>query len=193
MTDRIVFIIPGHLDSPHKREYQLIGKAFKNQGINPVFVPVKWKRTTISQCGAEFKKLFENTKAKEKYILGFSWGAMIAYLIASDVQVNTLVLCSLSPWFAEDLPKLPKSWVNFAGKNRLNDFKNMPASAIAAKITANTFLLYGLQEHSLVEVRAKGTFGSLKCKKQIVAIEGVKHDIADEKYLDKIYSVISCL
>lgn len=156
-------------------------------------MPVKWKRTTISQCGAEFKKLFENTKAKEKYILGFSWGAMIAYLIASDVQVNTLVLCSLSPWFAEDLPKLPKSWVNFAGKNRLNDFKNMPASAIAAKITANTFLLYGLQEHSLVEVRAKGTFGSLKCKKQIVAIEGVKHDIADEKYLDKIYSVISCL
>lgn len=193
MSNKVVFIIPGYKHSPEKKEYQTIGKFFKAKNIDPVFVDVNWKYLTISQNVEEFLKLFNNTRADYKCVLGFSFGAIIACKAASSVNVNDLILCSLSPYFAEDLPKIKQWWKQGVGKRRVTDFNKLEASKLFPLIKARTFILYGTKEGEFVTIRVKDTYKRLKCKKELVVVEGVKHDIADSNYLKAIEKVIENL
>lgn len=192
MLDTVAFIIPGHLDSPKQKEYQLIAQAFKKENITPICVPIYWKYTTVSHWVIQFKKVFEGSKANKKIILGFSWGAIIAFVSGSELDVDTLILCSLSPWFAEDLPKLPKDWKANVGIRRVEDFKKIYITDLVKKIKSRTFLLYGMDE-SYTKRRSLETFEMLRVEKELIGIEGVKHELDDQRYLDKIFRIIKKL
>ncbi|MCL5071361.1 MAG: alpha/beta hydrolase [Actinobacteria bacterium] len=109
---KTIFIIPGYRQRPENKAYKDLAKIVKAEGYNPVLISIPWKQTTISENCEYFLKLFKKINADEKYILGFSFGAMIAFLASTKISVSGLILCSLSPYFKEDLSELDENWLS---------------------------------------------------------------------------------
>ena len=101
---KAVFIVPGFRQKPKNKAYKEIRKILKSEGYFPVLVNVPWKKSTISENTDYFLKIYKKIKARKKYVLGFSYGAMIAFIASTKVGASGLILCSLSPYFKEDTP-----------------------------------------------------------------------------------------
>lgn len=188
MYKRIVFIIPGYGCSADETEFKLIGKMFIKKGIEPIYVNIPWKRTTISQNVEYFLENYAHVDAQEKYILGHSFGAVIAFIASTKMVINLQILCSLSPYFAEDIPK--KSWKLIIGKKRSNDLLNISSAELVHKTTTKTFMIMGSKEHPILQSCVHRIYDSLSIEKQLLIVQGAKHDIANEKYLEAIKVII---
>lgn len=186
----VVFIIPGFKDSPNKSEYNKVGRLFQEKGIKTIFIAIPWNRTIISENVDYFLKEFNKVKADKKYVLGFSFGAVIVFIASTRELFDGQILCSLSPYFQEDLPTLKKSWIDGIGKRRLEDFKHLNNKILSKKVKTNTILLYGTRESNVMEKRAKDTFKNLSSKKSLIPIEGARHNIGDLKYLNEIQKAL---
>jgi predicted alpha/beta hydrolase family esterase len=117
-----LFIIPGFKeDSSHQRYHWLKNELSKNFKI--IFIQINWNNKTMSDYIEQFCYIYKSNKGTSNYVLGFSYGAMIALLSAKRTNPNKLLLCSLSPYFSEDIPTMNKCWKAFIGKRRVNDFK----------------------------------------------------------------------
>jgi len=188
-----VFIIPGFKHSSLSPDYQKIGDIFKDKGIQPNYVEIPWKNTTIAGNLAFFLDIYQRSKADRKYVLGFSFGAVIALLAATKASFDTIFLCSLSPYFPEDLPTLRKSWISSIGKGRLNDFKSFNTKALTSNIKAKTFILYGADEGIEIEKRATTTFRQLSVVKELIRVADSKHDIGNKNYHSEIKKLVGKL
>src|SRR5262249_29558888 len=137
-----------------------------------------------------FRVQFHKYKASKTYLFGFSFGAVIALLASTQMPIDGQILCSLSPFFEEDLPDMKHSWKVLIGKRRREDFAQLNAARLAQQVTAPTILLYGSREDNSIESRAQQTYTQLKAKKQLYIVEGAKHDIGYPKYLEQIRMAI---
>lgn len=188
MSKKTIFIIPGFKHTPRQNAYKTIAKTLKKQGYFPIIVPIQWKNTTVSQNTEVFLQQFKKLRRKEKYILGFSFGAMIALLAATKVSVSGLILCSLSPYFQEDLKKMPELIASL-GIQRYEDFIKLKSGHIAHQVKAKkTVFLYGAKEEKAVIHRVKKTYAAISSKrKYLLPIEKTDHDITHPHYIDSIH------
>lgn len=190
---KIVYIIPGFKHSPLKKAYQDIARLFEERNFEVVLVKIDWKYKTINDWETQFLKDNYKEENPENYIFGFSYGAVISFLISTQKNINTQILCSLSPYFKEDLSSVPKSWKKQIGRRRVESFENIEMSSIAPKIKSKTYLLFGTKEHKSVQSRANDTFKRLQTEKYLIPVKGSKHDIANPEYLKEIGKVINQL
>lgn len=192
--NKIAFIIPG-LGCPIKnKEYQEIAKYFKQKNFKPVIVEINWKRNTHTQYVEQFKKQYTEHVGKDDkvYILGFSFGAMISCISVPELKPDGQILCSPSPFFQEDMPKIKKWWKDYHGKRRCEVFNKLSFANIAKQIKCKTYIIAGNKEGIEVGHRAKDAKKKIK-NSELFFLEGVRHDIADRKYLNKIAEIIKVL
>lgn len=196
---KIVFIIPGFGHKPTNKGYGQVSKLLKSEGYSPISVAIPWKESTITDNTNFFlkeytKKLSKIGKKSDVYFLGFSYGALIAFLAATEISVKGLILCSLSPTFKEDLPKqLPSA--STLSKKRHENFSKLHAKVLARKIKAkNVMMLYGSKESSKLIHRVSNTFDDIPTLgKYLFSIKKTDHNIADKKYISAIHHVTSFL
>ena len=161
-SKKIIFIIPGFRQRTTSKAYKELSEVLKDEGYTPILVKITWRNSTISENTKHFLKVYKKNRARKKYILGFSYGAMIAFIAASQVNTSGLILCSLSPYFSEDVSKL-KNLRFSAGRNkaistlmenRYRDFSKLHYRTLAKLIkTRQVLMLYGRQEtRSLISV-----------------------------------------
>ena len=189
-----IFIIPGYNHTPSYSAYRKITILLQNKGYSPIPVTIPWKQN-ITQNTDYFLKEFKKITGKKKYILGFSFGAMIALLASTKVSVNGLILCSLSPYFKEDLPKISKSDYARIKKLYYNDFTKLSFQKMAKKTKAKQILmLYGAREATSLKNRVSETYNEINLKnKYLLPISRTEHNIGDYKYLNKISKIIKLL
>ncbi len=185
---KTVFVIPGFRQSPKNKAYKEIAKILRREGYRSILVNIPWRQTTISQNTELFLKKYKKINTRKKYILGFSFGAMIAFIASTKVSVSGLILCSMSPYFKEDLSK---KWLSSINKERIHDFSNLHCASLAKQIKAKQILmLYGSKEERSLKRRVNEAFDQiLSQNKHLISIEKTDHDIADKKYLNKIHQV----
>jgi len=186
---KIIYIIPGFKHKPKNKAYQEIASLLKKDGYIPVPVYIPWKQTTISENTQYFLKQFKKRKGKKKYILGFSFGAMIAFLASTKVQVSGLILCSLSPYFKEDLIKSRKTRRNSITKKRYLDFLSLRSLHLARQIKARqTLMLYGKKEAKPLIRRVTRAYRYIPSKhKHLIPVKNTEHDIGSKEYLSTIH------
>lgn len=192
MTKRkTIFIIPGYKHKPKNKAYKAIAKMLKSEGYLPVPVAIPWKQTTISQNCDYFLKKYKKINTKEKYILGFSFGAMIAFIASTKVKVSGLILCSLSPYFKEDLSKINYNRISPLMTERYQDFLRLNCATLAKQIKAKQILmLYGSKEVRSLKKRVFDAFDQIpSVNKYLFPIKNAEHDIADRRYLNKIHQI----
>ena len=183
---KIAYIIPGSGEYSNESAYKKIGHFFKNKGIKPVPVKIKWDYKTMTDYVNQFKKI---ANKNPDYVLGFSFGAMIAFITANDVKPKCLILCSLSPWFKEDLPYIPKRWRRYVGKKLWKDLNKYSFNKIVKNNKLKVILLVGEKEGKECIRRAKLANKKLEHSK-LITIEKTRHKMSDERYLNKIKEVI---
>jgi len=190
--DKIAFIIPGYGHSAKTRGYRQIAKKFQQKGINPVIIKIKWSRRTLTSHISQFLEQAQRYNSKEIYCLGFSFGAMISFISSVKLNPKLQILCSLSPYFKEDLPHLKNWWLNYFGKKSITELKKYSAKKIANNIHCETIILAGTKEGIEIEKRAKDTHKLIK-NSQIIFIKNSRHDISNREYFAEIEKIISKL
>src|ERR1700733_3584979 len=118
------FLIPGSGEDLESGGYKEILKLYKSRGYEPHFVPIKWNYRTIDDWVKEVNAQMPKKDLENSLLSGFSFGAMIALVIAAQTNPKQLLLFSLSPYFKEDFP-LPKHYETWAGKRRIENFKKL--------------------------------------------------------------------
>lgn len=176
--DRIAFIIPG-LNEP-KEHYTIIEGYFEDVGITPFFIDMDWMKLNFDNLIAHGNKEMEAVIGlypdRDIYMLGFSFGAIIALNTTDKFESKGTILCSLSPLFQEDMKEFP-DWLKKA--------ISMPTYTSIQGET--TVFLYGDQDNSLIKSeevvkRREGIYS----QSEFVVIAGAEHDITGAAYLEQI-------
>lgn len=186
LKTKVLYVIPGYRESTHTEGYQKIRKAAEQKGYKVKFWEPNWRYSTISKLVSEFSSTKKDTE--EINILGFSLGAMIGILSSEKLTVRRLFCCSLSPYFKDDLKKIPNIAHKILGKRRIKDFSTIQ---LPKKINSNIYILVGEKEWPLTIARSKTTFSCIKSKKSFFKIiPDTEHNISSKKYIDQIKKLL---
>lgn len=192
MNSKMAFIIPGYTYSPNRREYKKIAKFFEQQGIRAQDIEIHWKLPLprdFNEYTKEFLTKAKKYKADEIYVLGFSFGAVIALLSAAKLKPKAIVLCSLSPYFQEDWPNLKKSWLRWWHKNYKNTFV---FQSIVRNSKTKVHLLVGSKEDKSCIIRAKDAHKALR-NSSLKVVKNAEHKLQQAPYLQAVRHVIETL
>jgi len=191
--NKVVFIVPGFSELTSEEKYQKIARYFKKTNITPIIVDINWKRKVMSEYVQEFLTKYEQKKSEINYFWGFSFGAVICFIASSKVEVDTQILCSLSPFFSEDIPMIRPAWLKYWGKKRTGDFKKIHSEDLVKTINAKTILLTGSKEGKEITATKNRIYQLLICKKEQYIIKNAKHDISNPDYQKKVEKIILSL
>ena len=187
---KVAYIIPGFTEYINEKKYIKIAGFFKSRGIKPILTQITWKYKTMSDYVDEFLDKYEEIDNQEVYLFGFSLGSMISFIASNKIRPKALILCSLSPYFNEDLKYVKKWWAGMVGKRRMKDYRNHSFNKIAKTNRSKIILIAGSKEPKEVGRRVKDANKKLKNSKLII-VEGAKHDIKNKDYMKTIQRVIS--
>jgi pimeloyl-ACP methyl ester carboxylesterase len=191
MKNKIAYIIPGYGQSYKKQKgYDKIADFFKEAGIKPIHIEIDWHSKNpdpFKYYVDQFLKQYKKPENSKVYVLGFSFGAIIAFLSEPKTRSTALILCSLSPYFSEDLPKLPKTWQGWWKKNF--DGSDFSFNKLVPKITTKTFLIVEDGAGLEVQRRARSARRMIGNSSLFMA-KGVKHNISQKEYLIQVKKVI---
>lgn len=192
---KTIFIIPGYRHVPTNKAYQSLSAILKGEDYEPILVTIPWKKTTISENTAYFLKTYNKIKTKKKYILGFSFGAMIAFLAATKISVDGLILCSLSPYFKEDVAQQKFRSRSPIQADRYEDFSKLHFGTLAKQLKAKKIhLLYGSKEARSLIRRVNEAFEQIVLEEKFVQrIKATDHNIGDKRYLKTIHQIAKTL
>ncbi|RJQ36692.1 hypothetical protein C4552_02245 [Candidatus Parcubacteria bacterium] len=185
---KTIFVIPGWQEKTSSRNYGWLIKFLKHKGFRVFGVPIKWKYRVVSDYVIDFKKFYREHRTGNDYFLGFSYGAVIAFMTAGEFKPKQLYLCSLSPDFREDRTAM-KSWVRkLIGKRRFEDTRTRSARTIAQTLTMPTTIFYGAVEgrrFPQLKIRCEET-AALAKRAKLIIVEDAPHKIDHPKYIEAI-------
>ena len=189
----ILYIIPGWNESTSQSEYQELKSHFTSREFIVVEISITWKKRVMSQYVEEFLSQCSHSSEDRVSLLGFSFGAMIAFISSQYISYTHMYLCSLSPFFKEDLNIIPKSWKTTLGKKRIEDFKTISFNEVIKHWYApfKIYLFYGEKEHPLLIRRVKDAYEKIKYS-QLISIPNCKHELSNNTYLENIKNVENC-
>jgi pimeloyl-ACP methyl ester carboxylesterase len=132
----------------------------------------------------DFEIFYLANKGKKNYILGFSYGAVITFILANVLKPKKIFLCSLSPDFKEDLESMKPWIIKYIGKKRFKDAKTRSAIKIAKELSVPSVLFYGEKEgkaYPKLKKRAEETV-KLARNSKLVVVPKAPHDISFSEY-----------
>lgn len=194
-TKKTFFIVPGFKQNASGKYFAWLATFLKKLGFRVVCVPVRWDYRTMSDYVADFCAFYRRRKTEINYILGFSYGAVMTFISATELQPDKIYLCSLSPDFREDLPRL-ETWIKkWIGKRRIADNKRRSGREIAKRLAVPTVVFYGeaeARDYPSLKIRCKETARLAKYAK-LVVVKNSLHDIRNPEYKKAIEKEIKTL
>lgn len=191
---KTVLFVPGFKEGMKSRDYKSTIKAIESSGYKVRFVPIKWDRTTIEDWLNELEAEYSKHDPKETILAGFSFGAMTALVAATKQNPSELWLFSLSPYFHEDIHSshMRKSWLQHIGHRRVSAFNKLNFKDLAKTILCKTFIFAGQAElNKWPDMKHRTTSAErLIQESKLPVIDGVGHDVSDERYFDAIKQAI---
>jgi pimeloyl-ACP methyl ester carboxylesterase len=125
-------------------------------------------------------------------LAGFSYGSLTAFMSATKRSPAELWLFSFSPYFAEDMQHMKKSWLKEIGKRRVETFKKLKFGELAKKITCKTIIVVGekeIKKYPLIGSRSTIASENIK-NNQMMIVDGSDHDVTDKRYIATIQQLI---
>lgn len=192
--NEIAFIIPGYAESKKNNPaYSKIAGYFKHNGIRPVIVEIDWKYKSMSEYVEQFQQIYLKTKLSGNvYFFGFSYGAMIAFVSSVRLKPKAQILCSLSPFFKEDIRDMREWWKKATGKKRLADLQRISFNDLAKQVSSKTILLAGAKEVKEVAKRVGEANRRIR-NSRVAIVFGAKHSVQQKEYLAEIKKTIDGL
>jgi pimeloyl-ACP methyl ester carboxylesterase len=189
-TDGIktAYIIPGYKENVHGEGYAKIISLFERQNTKVVPVNIQWEYRTFSNYVSQLLAQIKSNH-RQPILLGFSFGAVVAFLSAPLVHPEKLYLCSLSPFFKEDLSMASKQSLKSLGKKRKREMEKISFHESARRVTCATTLIVGSAEEPAVILRTQEASKLIKSSTLTIA-DGASHCVSDPKYFNTLRNLI---
>ncbi len=178
-----LYLIPWLFQDATSNTYKPVTKLLQKQWYIVIPVQIDWKYKTMKEYVEQCIDFYYKTGADwDVHLFGFSYWAMIAIIVSSFLNIEAQFLCSLSPYFAEDLPYIPRYWKKYIWNKRVHYFKSLSFKQLAKNNNTKTYIFYWEKEHPTVEKRADNAWILLKNSK-IIKIPDAVHDIWSTEYI----------
>lgn len=180
---------------PKSRQFTWLSTFLKQKGFKVVVAPITWTRRTNEECAEEFVSIFNKDKTAANYVLGFSYGAVIALMTANALKPKKIFLCSLSPDFKEDVPAMKKWIQKYIGVHRFREAKAKSGHTLAKSLMVPSVIFYGTAEGKMyprMVVRAQET-SRLARRSKLVVVQGAPHKVDHVAYQAAIRSELKAL
>lgn len=183
-----IFIIPGFKQKPTSKSFVWLKNFLVDKKYKVEIVPITWNYKTMSDYVSEFENFYNKNKVEENYILGFSYGAVIAFITAEKLKPEKIFLCSLSSDFKEDVSSMSNFIKQYIGKKRVLDCLTRSGKGIAKKLTIPTIIFYGELEGKLYPQLRKRCEETAKLVRnsKLVIVKNSPHDILHPDYMEAI-------
>jgi pimeloyl-ACP methyl ester carboxylesterase len=184
---KIAFLISGYNFNQTSADpkYASLRTAIAAKGYKVVPSTFVWNHTTVAQYVPKFVDFYQKNKGDYNILIGNSYGAMVAFLATPATEPNRVLLCSLSPYFAEDYSKTTKEYrLKRFGKRREVDMKKISAKQTAEAINKTSVeitLMYGENEDKILIDRVKSTAKDLK-NSEVIEVPNGPHHMIDPIY-----------
>lgn len=188
---KTALLIPGFKRQFTSPSYVAARQLIKACGYKTIAVPVVWNNRVLSQQASDVWK-FAKKYPQPDLLLGFSLGAMLALITEPDIQPKQLFLCSLSPYWQEDVKSLKKSWLRVIGKRRMADFSTLNNRYFAERVRAKTTLFVGERETPRLVKRVHQTNSHI-AGSTLVTIPRCEHKISSPEYLAALQFALEVL
>ena len=103
---KTLYVIPWYKHNIKTSWYSEIINSARGKWIKVIFMNISWKYRVMSDYINQAERLIKDTK--NTGVLWFSFWAMIALRLSQKYKFNKVFLCSLSPYFSEDLVCHPR-------------------------------------------------------------------------------------
>lgn len=178
-----LFIIPGFKEKISDKQYIALRKSLSNKTYKVILVPIVWNHRFMTDWIDQFLSFYKKNCGEKNIVLGFSYGAMIALLTAKTLRPTRLFLCSLSPYFSEDLRYIPEQWKFFIGKRRTEDFRRYSMKEAVRGLHVETKVFIGsVEQEKFVHLKRRCVAAAGALAATLVVIPDVSHNIGDERY-----------
>ncbi len=186
----IVYIIPGFDPSADAHGYRAVASEFKAIGARVTIINISWKYQTVTSYTRKvLEHIVKNSTTNSICLFGFSMGAVVALLIAPRLNVNCLVLCSMSPYFKENLSRISADDQASLGLRRIRDFRQYRFKTIASQISCRALIVTGDQESKSVIKMSTKASREIK-KAELIPIPNGIHSLSQPEYVRKLEEVI---
>lgn len=187
---KTLYLIPGFGETSSDPAYVRISRVAKEAGYHVVPFDPTWDRSAATRWVADFSRIVERDGAKNASVIGFSFGAYIAVLAAKKYDFNRLYLCSLSPYFKDDLPHIPDAAWKALGSRRKADFSS---HSFPEDIGASAVFFVGEHEIRYELQAVEKRYRAWKGEKKYIVVPDADHDLESGEYLDSLLSEIKVL
>jgi esterase/lipase len=153
-----IYIFPGWEDKATDEGYDSFLNIAKNKDYELVRVDIDWKKTLSSQI-IEVEK--------DSILIGFSLGAIFAWLISQKYECEYLVLSSMTPHNSFKDKEIKKLLIDLCGSEFTNDISDNLQETNKAK---KQCVMYGDKEGEAGDIIVKDTDHELN-KNYFIEIE----------------------
>lgn len=195
---KIVYVLPGYLETTKHKRYRKVIRLFRLKGFKVIRANINWKGRTMTGYVKQFVNDYK--PKKDSYLFGFSFGAIIAMISAKKIRPKLMVLCSLSPYFKEDLMSTRQIFGKTLNKYFTEkDFKNLAKYSFAdvvKGVKCRTIIIAGDKEtvvnkktYPIVLKRAREARRMIK-NSMLIVVKNGKHDISQPPYFNEIKKIV---
>jgi hypothetical protein len=189
--NNLALIIPGMNQTCSDSEYDSIGAYYTSNGIAPVYVNINWKAVGIKNLSAAAIQLHDMLKdsfpKSHIYLFGFSFGAVISLKLSQLMRAEQVLLCSMSPLFAEDRIHQIFPFGQILGM--ITDYSKNGLSYSASKGTCVIFL-YGDHDSFAVNKAIIQNRKDFFICNETGIVPNARHNVSGRSYLTAIQRIV---
>lgn len=185
----IAVVIPGFGESETDEPYRELISFLTESGYNTKSISIKWDRTTWTGWVKQVLSALQEEKINGPDLLfGFSFGALLALMAENEIKPKRSILCSVSPYFSSDLPKLPAIAYKILGKKRMASFENIKLTNLPPANQTKRYFLIAEKDLDILRVRCKKLANKLNG--ELIEVPEAEHYLGEPQYIDQVKKII---
>jgi hypothetical protein len=189
-TKSKLYVIPGLGENIKDSNYKKIVEIAKKYNLKIVPIKVKW--TTDKDVSDFTKEIADQIPddSKNDYVLSFSIGSYIAINISKKKKFKGYIFCTISPFFKENLKKIPKESQKYFGEKMMKSFAKY---SIPKGNKSNAWFLVGDKDWDLAIKTAKVAYKNWSGQKKLIIVKGAGHDLSHKNYVKEVEGIMKSL
>ena len=181
-----LYIVPGFGETTRMKNYREIKSFSKNNGFEVVSVKIEWDMDkTISDYIKEVES--QIPQDEESVILGFSFGAFIAYNISKKYKRADFIFCTISPYFKTNLKDIPAESKGYFGSKFINDLDKYK---IHSGTKNRAWFLTGDQDWNIAIKTNQEACEKWGGKSDFILVNGAGHELSNINYSKRVKEIL---
>ena len=184
---KTIYIIPGYGESTRTKNYQEIIKFAKSNKyeVSPINIVWNTDKTMVDYIKEVEKQLSKDNQ--NDILLGFSFGAYIAYIISKKKIFGNYIFCTISPYFKENLKDIPQESKDYFGKKFIEKLKKY---SIHGGNKNNAYFLVGEKDWDLAIKTNRKAENKWLGKSEFIIVKKAGHELGHTNYIKKVIGII---